>query len=219
MGQGQARKDETGRRRGRPALPEGEGKRYPLSLRTTASVQRNVKLASEASGRSIAQEAETRLEWTFDLERAFGSRELVALFRAMAAAADLVERRYGRWFEDYRAFEAVESAWLSLIREYRPVPREVISEIAAAQVALCDHRAAAPKAPDQPIWAGLLAERSETEQQEIERSWRAYEASRAAWEAEGKSLADKADALVAPVKAASDLGKKIAAEVSSGKGA
>jgi hypothetical protein len=39
-----------------------EGKRYPLNMRTTFELRRDLEAAARASGRSLAQEAEHRLE-------------------------------------------------------------------------------------------------------------------------------------------------------------
>jgi hypothetical protein len=42
-----------------------EGKRYPLNMRTTFELRRDLEVAAKASGRSLAQEAEYRLERSF----------------------------------------------------------------------------------------------------------------------------------------------------------
>src|SRR5262245_43687158 len=42
-----------------------EGKRYPLNMRTTFELRRDVEAAATASGRSLAQEAEYRLERSY----------------------------------------------------------------------------------------------------------------------------------------------------------
>lgn len=57
---------ETGKKRvGRPTKsPEGE--RVSLGLRVTADIKRRLDAAAEASGRSQSQEAEFRLERSFD---------------------------------------------------------------------------------------------------------------------------------------------------------
>jgi hypothetical protein len=46
-----------------------EGKRYPLNMRSTFELRRHLELAAEASGRSLAQEAEFRIEQTFAAEK------------------------------------------------------------------------------------------------------------------------------------------------------
>jgi hypothetical protein len=56
-------------RRGRPRLPEGEGKRYPLGIRTTKELRERLEAAAKASGRSLAQEVEFRLERSYEQDR------------------------------------------------------------------------------------------------------------------------------------------------------
>ncbi|TXN41424.1 Arc family DNA-binding protein [Methylobacterium sp. WL30] len=46
-------------------LPEGEGKRVPLNMRSTRELRDRLETAAEKSGRSIAQEVEFRLEQSF----------------------------------------------------------------------------------------------------------------------------------------------------------
>lgn len=46
-------------------LPEGEGKRHGLSFRTTRELQDKLRAAAAQSGRSVAHEAELRLEASF----------------------------------------------------------------------------------------------------------------------------------------------------------
>jgi len=47
--------------RGRPPLPPGEGKRTPLTIRSTQALKEELVKAAKASGRSLAQEIELRL--------------------------------------------------------------------------------------------------------------------------------------------------------------
>jgi hypothetical protein len=56
------------RRRGRPPLAPEEGKRYPLGIRTTKALRDALLSASQASGRSLAQEIEFRLERSFEAQ-------------------------------------------------------------------------------------------------------------------------------------------------------
>ena len=55
-------------RRGRPRLPAEEGKRYPIAIRTTKELKERLERASKASGRSLAQELEFRLEHSFEVQ-------------------------------------------------------------------------------------------------------------------------------------------------------
>jgi hypothetical protein len=49
----------------RRALPPEEGKRIPLNMRTTREIRNRLTTAAIASGRSLAQEVEYRLERSF----------------------------------------------------------------------------------------------------------------------------------------------------------
>lgn len=52
----------------RPKLPEGEGKRHNLHIRTTADLMSKLKASAASSGRSMAQEVEFRLEQSINGE-------------------------------------------------------------------------------------------------------------------------------------------------------
>jgi TraY domain-containing protein len=56
-------------KRGRPPMPQTEGKRAVIALRVTAEMKRSLQEAADKSGRSLSQEAELRLERSFDAER------------------------------------------------------------------------------------------------------------------------------------------------------
>jgi hypothetical protein len=57
------------KRIGRPTKPPVEGERVPLGLRVTAAAKRKLEEAAIKSGRSISQEAELRIERSFDDDR------------------------------------------------------------------------------------------------------------------------------------------------------
>jgi hypothetical protein len=75
----------------------GDGKRYPLNMRTTKQVRERLEKAAAASGRSLAQEVEYRLERSFDREatmlETFGASSNVELIRALSMV--LGNARYG----------------------------------------------------------------------------------------------------------------------------
>jgi len=115
-----------GKRRGRPPLSEGEGKRHAFSVRTTKETRKRLEDAARQSGRSIAQEAELRLEQSFNNEAGLGGREMVGLFRMMAGAAAIVEERQNRgsWSTDWETFVAVREVWRNIIDHTMPVADE-----------------------------------------------------------------------------------------------
>jgi hypothetical protein len=118
------------KKRGRPTLPEGKGKRQTLALRVTEERRKALEEAADRSGRSLSQELEIRLERSFDEEAAYGGTEMAALFRTMAGAASVIRSRLGGklWSRDAEAFIAVRAAWLRILDQaqpdYTPDPRE-----------------------------------------------------------------------------------------------
>jgi len=73
------------KRMGRPTKAPKSGERVSLGLRVTADIKRKLDAAAVASGRSQSQEAELRLERSF--ERDEFRREAEALFEKMFVAA------------------------------------------------------------------------------------------------------------------------------------
>jgi hypothetical protein len=113
---------EAVRRRGRPALPKGAGKRHALGLRVTAECRKALEEAAASSGRSISQEIEFRLERSLQQDAAFGGREMAGLFLMMSGAAALICARRGAkaWSSDSETFLAIRAAWRGLIDQAAP---------------------------------------------------------------------------------------------------
>jgi hypothetical protein len=59
-------KVEKPKKRGRPMKRPVPGERTPLGLRVTAELKENLEQAAIQSGRSLSQEAELRLEKSFE---------------------------------------------------------------------------------------------------------------------------------------------------------
>lgn len=59
---------EKRRRTGRPTTAPVEGQKSTLSIRASANLKRNLQSAAEANARSLSQEAELRLEQSFDCD-------------------------------------------------------------------------------------------------------------------------------------------------------
>jgi hypothetical protein len=151
---------ESTRRRGRPALPAGEGKRYPLAIRTTKTLKDQLVRASQASGRSLAQEVEHRLELSFMedrqsegvLEHVF-TRKVAATAMAIALAirvtVDAIKwaRRKPRirepaWLEDPFEFGQIAAAVNGFLACLQPegggdlrMPPERLAWLSAGQLA------------------------------------------------------------------------------------
>jgi hypothetical protein len=85
-------------RRGRPPLPAGQGKRYALGIRTTKELKDRLAQASAVSGRSVAQEIESRLEQSLAFSNdPHEQRILRALSEKMRP---IVEKHFYSWFHD-----------------------------------------------------------------------------------------------------------------------
>ncbi len=64
------------RRRGRPPLPDGEAKQHPLIIRTTKGLKDELVRASKASGRSLTEDIEDRLQRTLEEDRGKDEQEI-----------------------------------------------------------------------------------------------------------------------------------------------
>jgi hypothetical protein len=120
------------KKRGRPTLPADEGKRFPLNMRTTKELRDRLESAAARTGRSLAQEVESRLEASFLTEdvkwEEFGGSEKHQIFRLMSAAAETIESRKSRpWLTDEIAAIAVNAAWIILASQLLPIP--VLKEV------------------------------------------------------------------------------------------
>ncbi|MGH1592231.1 TraY domain-containing protein [Methylobacterium phyllosphaerae] len=73
-------------------LPEGEGKRIPLNMRTTRETRERLEQAAEKSGRSLAQEIEIRLERSFDFQNIIAQTISYTAEQATAQTRDLLDR-------------------------------------------------------------------------------------------------------------------------------
>jgi hypothetical protein len=88
----------------------GDGKRVPLSFRTTSRIRELMEEAAAGSGRSLAAEVEYRLETSFAHDHAFGNAELRRLTFAMVIAFERAARfnaTNGKdWTEDLDSYFA-----------------------------------------------------------------------------------------------------------------
>ena len=121
----------AGKRVGRPSKAPRKGARNSLGLRVTAETKNRLEAAAAASGRSQSQEVEFRLERSFRKEddgiAALGGSEQHALFRMMAAAAEIIENRTGKsWSSDWETSIAVRDAWEALTAAVLPKPPKKI---------------------------------------------------------------------------------------------
>jgi hypothetical protein len=135
--------------RGRPPI---YGDRVPLGLRVSEKIKAKVDDAAKASGRSLSQEAELRLENSFQAENAvfdaldlaFG-RHLTGLILAMAHVAQITGTRglmlsrwdfegCDTWLSDPYCFDQVVQGVTFLLEQFRPSGEAKPSAFARAQV-------------------------------------------------------------------------------------
>jgi len=113
------------------------GKRYPVNIRTTFDVRSQLEAAAAASGRSLAQEAEFRIEQTFAAERSliealnfnYGP-ELAFMVQAIGEAMKLASTAgfYAarnpedarRWWDNPYAFAQVMQAADAVLESMKP---------------------------------------------------------------------------------------------------
>jgi hypothetical protein len=124
-----------------PGRPPSPGERVPLGLRVTKELKARLDRAAEASGRSQSQEAEFRLESTFNAENAvidaldlaYG-RHWTGILLALAKVGHHVGTRgvflsqfkgegHGveDWLTDSYAYDQVVRGVNTVLEEFRPV--------------------------------------------------------------------------------------------------
>lgn len=125
-------------KRGRPTKAPAPGAKASLGLKVTASLKKRLEEAAEASGRTQSQEAEYRLERSFDradlmwevMELSYG-REAAALIllvaRAMTDAGRMSGYRHspagnerGAWIDDRFAYEQAQKAAATILDKFKP---------------------------------------------------------------------------------------------------
>jgi hypothetical protein len=132
------------------------GKRYPLNMRTTFEMRQSLEAAAKRSGRSLAQEAEIRIEHSFAnearlleaLDLAYG-RELSGLMFAMGEAikdaisaaghaealSSILTKDAARpWWDSPYAYAAAIKAAETILTSLRP-PGDPVPPAAAAGAA------------------------------------------------------------------------------------
>lgn len=126
-------------KRGRPPLPPGKGKRYPLNMRTTKETRDWLAAISKANGRSLSQEVEFLVEKARlgedaareQLKQEFAGPHNYALAKIIAFLAGEIEDLMNtRWTEDLGTFKVVETAIHTVLKRIQTpapaVPREIV---------------------------------------------------------------------------------------------
>jgi hypothetical protein len=90
-------------------------RRHSLNTRTTQRLRERLEQSAQASGRSLAQEVEVRLEKSFETEdillRTFGTPHNMLILRAVASCLSAVQIFTGkRWSEDFESLRQCQIA-------------------------------------------------------------------------------------------------------------
>ena len=111
------------RPRGRPRLAPEKGERYSLGLRVSEEMRQHLVAASKASGRSLSQEAELRLEIALRDERSFRDNLDYVAGREGSAVLQLfayIMHEQGPWIEDPAAFATIRGCINSILDKLEP---------------------------------------------------------------------------------------------------
>ena len=127
-------------RGGRPAREPGPAERVQLSFRITPELKRRLRKLGEQTGRSQSQEAEFRIEWSFDrsdlltdvLSLAYGRQVAGILMllgsvlpragaRALlSAAGGRYADNFDRWIDDPTAFHQAKQGVMAILETIGP---------------------------------------------------------------------------------------------------
>ena len=134
------KKKQPPKRRGRPPLSEGEGKRHFVNTRTTKAGKERIELAAKTSGRSVSQEVEFTLERAYLLEdllgSVFGEKRFASFVLDLQKMSTLIQGHYDKsvW-ENAEAAHAFQFAIQFLLKNsIHGPPMESIDEFKMRQI-------------------------------------------------------------------------------------
>lgn len=122
----------TDTKRGRPALPEDQ-KRQQIGVRTSLDMKRALEIAADRNGRSVAQEAEWRLQQSIDDEKRAGGEHTASLLRIVAAEIEKIEAMTRKkWNQNLATWAAVarmfQTGPIQQLRPDRTSDDEIVME-------------------------------------------------------------------------------------------
>jgi hypothetical protein len=105
---------------GAPSKGE-DAKRRIITMRVTNAAYDRIAASAQASGRSVSQEIESRLELSFQEERIMGGKSTALLSKLIASTVGLIELETERdWTEDRMTWEAVNAAVQRIVSWFQP---------------------------------------------------------------------------------------------------
>jgi hypothetical protein len=103
------------KRAGRPPIPEEERRSRNLTFRSRGKLHEQLQAAAAASGRSISEEIERRLDQSFWYDDVVGSAEIAELAREAIVCAAGIKKNSSEGLEaDNRARDVLRAALLEL---------------------------------------------------------------------------------------------------------
>lgn len=109
----------TNQQHGKPGRRAKDQLRVPLSMRITPQVREQLVAQAARSGRSLTQEAEFRLERSFQEDSSLGGPRTAALLRELAI--QVIQGGYSdAWLDNENQFHAIIDSWERSIRRIRP---------------------------------------------------------------------------------------------------
>lgn len=134
-----------------------DAKRAALNIRTTTALKERLQTAGEASGRTMSQEADLRLEQSFAREDEAGSRGVAILGDFTRLAASIIEGQTGKsWTDDADTFFQVSKAIRSFMAANHPPDNPVMAEM---DDALAELRQLGAAVDEQGGWRDALIDK------------------------------------------------------------
>jgi len=116
-----------GIQRGRPPKTAGEAKRAQFNTRLRPRLKLALETAAQENRRSVSEEVEFRLEWSFAEMERLGGPTVFSTFLAMVdIAKSQAAYRDVDWMRDRATFDIVLEEWSGLwTRLFRPAEKSV----------------------------------------------------------------------------------------------
>ena len=117
------------KRMGRPPLPPGKRKRESMGFRPTPELRRKLEKAAQASGLSLTQVVERRLDQSFLRDELlggqFGEKSTYRLMVMLGSTINLVQEMTGKnWRKDRRTYVEVKRAVSAFLDAFGPADQE-----------------------------------------------------------------------------------------------
>jgi hypothetical protein len=131
--------DEATEKRAEP----NRARRFQVPVRTTAEVRQKLEEACAASGKSLTQEVEARIERSLEMQELLGDDRRMALMVRIADQVTRAEAATGKkWHADTATYWAVRRLIEHVLHDVRPLPSnwEEVSALQVEMIQLAERR-------------------------------------------------------------------------------